>query len=228
LHTGLPFPSYDLWEEKYSVTTYTASAAFGGLIAAGNFAKTLGKTDDASKFYSEAESLRKSIISKLWDDKEKYFFKLIGDELVKDANIDASSFYEVFRFGVLSVDDSRMQDFFDILMKRLNRGIKIGGIARYEGDAYCRVNNESAGNPWPVVSLWMVQYNIAKANSLSQLQESLKDLEWIANLTKSSMLPEQFNPWNGEHISATPLTWSHAEFVHTVLEYDRKLKALNR
>jgi len=228
LHTGLPFPSYDLWEEKYSVTTYTASAAFGGLIAAGNFAKTLGKTDDASKFYSEAESLRKSIISKLWDDKEKYFFKLIGDELVKDANIDASSFYGVFRFGVLSVDDSRMQDFFDILMKRLNRGIKIGGIARYEGDAYCRVNNESAGNPWPVVSLWMVQYNIAKANSLSQLQESLKDLEWIANLTKSSMLPEQFNPWNGEHISATPLTWSHAEFVHTVLEYDRKLKALNR
>ena len=75
IHTGLPLPSYDLWEEKYGVSPFTASLVYGSLISAGNFAKTLGKEDDSLKFYSEAESLRKAIMSHLWNEKEKYFFQ---------------------------------------------------------------------------------------------------------------------------------------------------------
>ena len=33
--TGLPKPSYDLWEEKYGISTFTASAVYGALMAAG-------------------------------------------------------------------------------------------------------------------------------------------------------------------------------------------------
>lgn len=226
MHTGLPLPSYDLWEEKYAVSPFTSSVVFGGLIAAGNFAKTLGKEEDSSKFYSEAESLRKSIMTHLWDENGKYFFKLVGDKLEKDAGLDASSFYGPFKFGVVSVDDPRIRQAFNILISRLSRGINIGGFARYEGDKYCSVSNEAAGNPWIIVSLWITQYKIAIASSVAELQSVIDSIEWVAKFADHSMLPEQLNPYTGEPISATPLTWSHAEFVRTVIEYDKKLKSL--
>lgn len=227
LHTGLPLPSYDLWEEKYAISPFTASVAYGGLISAGHFAKTLGKQDDSAKFYSEAEILRKAIMTFLWDEKEKYFFKLVGDKMEKDNNLDASSFYGPFRFGVVSADDPRMKEAFKVLESRLSRGIRVGGFARYEGDAYCHTNDGSAGNPWIIVSLWLTQYKLAVAGSISELQSVIRDIEWVTQFAKSGMLPEQLNSSTGESLSAIPLTWSHAEFVRTIIEFDRKIKSLS-
>ena len=227
IHTGLPLPSYDLWEEKYGISSFTASLVYGGLVSAHNFAKTLGKEEDAKKFYDEAESLRKVILTSLWDENGKYFFKLIGDNLEKDLKLDASSFYGAFRFGVMSVDDPRMKETFKLLKMKLSRGINIGGLARYEDDSYARIGSDSVGNPWFVVTLWFTQYKIAIANSIADLQEVVRDIEWVAKFAKSGMLSEQINPYNGSPISATPLTWSHAEFVRTVLEYEKKMKSFN-
>ena len=42
------------------------------------------------------------------------------------------------------------------------------------------------------------------------------------------MLSEQLDPNTGESISATPLVWSHAEFVRTVIEYNKKFNLLDR
>lgn len=228
IHTGLPLPSYDLWEEKYAVSAFTASLIYGGLIAAGHFAKTLGKEEDTKQFYSEAETLRKVIMSSLWDEGGKYFFKLVGDKLEKDINLDASNFYGPFRFGILSPDDPRMKAAFEVLKARLRKGILIGGFARYENDNYSHViGGNSTGNPWFVVSLWFTQYKIAIADSMTDLDEVIVDIEWVAQFAKSGMLSEQLNPYTGEGISATPLTWSHSEFVRTVIEYDKKMKSLS-
>jgi GH15 family glucan-1,4-alpha-glucosidase len=227
IHTGLPLPSYDLWEEKYTVSPFTASVVYGGLVSAGNFAKTLGKEDDSTRFYYEAEILRKSIMSFLWNEEGKYFFKLVGDKLDKDANLDSSSFYGPFRFGVISADDPRMKEAFKVLKSRLEKGINIGGFARYGGDAYYRVPGNSVGNPWFVTSLWFTQYKIAIATSLEELKEAASDIEWVARFAKSGMLSEQINPYTGEPLSAMPLVWSHAEFVRTVIEYDKKMKSFN-
>ena len=225
IHTGLPLPSYDLWEEKYGVSPFTASLVYGSLISAGNFAKTLGKEDDSLKFYSEAESLRKAIMSHLWNEKEKYFFKLVGDNLEKETSLDASSFYGPFRFGVMSADDPRMKESFGVFKNKLSWGINIGGIARYEGDKYSHAEGGgSVGNSWFVTTLWFAQYKIATATSVAELAEVVADIEWVAKYAKSGMLSEQLNPYTGEQISATPLTWSHAEFVRTVIEYDKKMK----
>lgn len=226
IHSGLPLPSYDLWEEQYGVSSFTASVVYGGLISAHNFAKTLGKEEDAGKFYLEAEVLRKAIMTELWNEDGKYFYKLIGDKLEKDTNLDASSFYGPFRFGVLSPDDPRMKEAFKVLNVKLSQGINIGGLARYEGDKYSHVEGGSTGNPWFVTTLWFAQYKIAIANTLADLQSVAQDIEWAVKFAKSSMFSEQLNPYTGEAISATPLTWSHAEFVRTVIEYDKKMKAL--
>ena len=133
-NTGLPLPSYDLWEERYGVSTYTTSLVYGALMAAYNFARTLGKEGDADKFYSEAESVRKALINYLWNDQGKHFFKLIDDSFNKDYNLDVSSFYGVFKFGVIAADDPRMKEAFKVLIERVGRNINIGGVARYEGD----------------------------------------------------------------------------------------------
>jgi GH15 family glucan-1,4-alpha-glucosidase len=226
IHSGLPLPSYNLWEEQYGVSAFTASTVYGGLVAAHNFAKTLGKEDDAGKFYSEAEILRKAIMSQLWSEEGKYFFKLNGDKLEKDFNLDASSFYGPFRFGVLSADDPRMREAFKVLSGKLNKGVNIGGFARYEGDKYSHVEGDSAGNPWFITTLWFTQYKIALAISAKELEEAAKDIEWTAKFAKSGMLSEQLNPYTGEPLSATPLTWSHSEYVRTVIEYDKKMKFL--
>jgi len=225
IHTGLPLSSYDLWEEKYGVSPFTSSVVYGGLVSAYNFAKTLGKEEDADRSHLEAESLRKAITSFLWDEREKYFFKLVGEKLDKDINLDSSSFYGAFRFGILAPDDPRMKESFKIFKDRLSKNINIGGIARYEGDRYSHVGGSSIGNPWFITTLWFAQYKIAIANSLADLNEVVNDIEWATRYAKSGMLSEQINPYSGDQISATPLTWSHAEFVRTVIEYDRKRKS---
>lgn len=224
IHSGLPLPSYDLWEEQYGISSFTASVVYGALMSAHNFAKTLGKEEDAGRFYLEAEIVRKAIMSSLWNEEGKYFFKLSGDKLEKDLNLDVSSFYGPFRFGVVSADDPRMKMAFRIIKERLNRGINIGGFARYEGDKYNHVGGGSVGNPWFVTTLWLTQYKIAIATSSAELSEAALDLEWVAKYAGSSMLSEQLNPYTGELLSATPLTWSHSEFVRTVIEYSRKME----
>jgi GH15 family glucan-1,4-alpha-glucosidase len=78
-----------------------------------------------------------------------------------------------------------------------------------------------------VATLWLTQYKIVSANSMAELAGVIADLEWVAKFSKSGMLSEQLNPYNGEEISATPLTWSHSEFVRTIIEYDRKMKSFS-
>src|SRR3989344_3454058 len=226
--SGLPLPSYDLWEEKYGVSAFTSAVVYGGLVSAGNFAKTLGKEDDTSRFFNEAEILRKAIIKELWSDDAKYFFRLVDNNgrLELEKRVDASSFYGAFRFGIFAPDDPRMKVSFSTAQQKLSFGSRVGGIARYEGDNYCRVMEGVAGNPWFVTSLWLTQYKIATASSLSDLEGVIKDLEWVASLAYHSMLPEQVHPMTGSNLSATPLVWSHAEYVRTVVEYHKKLATL--
>jgi len=224
-HSGLPLPSYDLWEEHYGVFPFTAAVVYGSLVVAHNFAKILGKEEDTDRFHLESESLRKAIMKHLWDEEGKYFFKLTGDKLEKNTNLDASSFYGMFRFGVVSADDPRMKEAFKVLRDKIERGINIGGVARYEGDAYYHSDQNSTGNPWFVTTLWLTQYKIAIATSSTELEEVAKDIEWVTKFARSGMLSEQLDPNTGEPLSAMPLTWSHSEFVRTVIEYDKKMQS---
>ena len=73
-------------------------------------------------------------------------------------------------------------------------------------------------------SLWMAQYEIAKAKKVKDLDAAVKWLMWVCdNALASGILPEQVDPYTKAHLSAAPLTWSHTEFVVTVIEYLEKL-----
>ena len=51
--------------------------------------------------------------------------------------------------------------------------------------------------------------------------------EWTHKMAlPSGVLPEQFHPVSGEHLSVSPLTWSHAMLVAAVGEYIQKYEEL--
>ena len=146
---------------------------------------------------------------------------------VCDETFDVSSFFGVFRFGVLAADDPRLKRAFLVFQKRLCCKTSIGGTVRYEGDKYRKVGNDLPGNPWAITTLWLAQYLIARAKSESELKQAYPWIDWVVlHALPSGILSEQFNPYTGEEISAAPLTWSHAEFIFTVIQYLEKHKDL--
>jgi len=226
--TGLPLPSYDLWEERQGILTFTASTVYAGLTAAANFAEAFGETGLAEEYRQGAEKMRKAMEKYLYLPNEKRFARMINihkDGTVEvDATIDAS-LYAIFAFGVFSPDDEKVVSTMNQIFDKL--GVE-GGIIRYENDPYYR-NDQSPSNPWFVTTLWKAQYLIARAKTKEELDQSLEILQWVADhALPSGVLAEQINPQTHEPISVSPLTWSHGTFIATVQEYLNKYIAIEK
>ncbi len=228
--TGLPKPSYDIWEMKYGVHTFTSSSIVAALNICGKFASLLGKEQNASKYYSVATRMRDSIMRFLYNPDKKTFHKLAiprEGKFIFEETLDISSVYGIYKFGVLKPDDEILKNSFDIFREKLDIKTDIGGVARFEGDFYCYSNGNIPGNPWIITTCWLTQYLLEFVKSESDLPDMVKRFNWVTDRAfPSGILPEQINPYTGESLSAAPLVWSHAEFVITVIEYLEKLEKL--
>jgi oligosaccharide amylase len=225
--SGLPLPSHDLWEEQFGTFTYTASSVYAGLRAAAHFADLLGKQVASRRWESAAEEVKEGIVTKLLHDDGRVIkslrYRHISPE--PDYTADASSFYGLFRFGVLEVDDPKLHRVYEYIKERLTVHAGEGGIARYEGDNYYRKGHGVPGNPWIITTLWLAEYEIARAKNKKELQKTLVHLEWVHKQTNTAgMLPEQLEAHSGRPVSVMPLVWSHAQYVITFLAYTNKLK----
>ncbi len=230
-YTGLPKPSYNLWEEKFGVHTYTAATTYAGLKVAAQFAEILGKERSEHNFARIAEDMREAIVKHLYNSEDGSFYRsLIIDPkgvTIYDRTIDSSSAYGIFLFGVLPPDDERLVKAIALTKERLTIRTPVGGIARYEGDQYYRTGSDVPGNPWFITTLWYTQYAIAMAKNDQDLDQVRAELNWVErNALRSGILSEQLNPYTRNQVGAAPLTWSHAEYIRTVIMYMRKLKEL--
>lgn len=227
---NLPFPTFDVWEQSYGVHTYTASCVYDALVSAANFAKLLGKDEAHGIYLKGASEVQSAIISHMRNEKNKYFYKSIhtrGGEIFHDETIDISSFYALFKFSVLDINDATLSQAAEVVENSLCCKTGIGGVGRYENDEYYRVSESVPGNPWIITSLWLAQYYIKKAKTKNDLSRAMEIIEWVAaRSTHSGLLPEQVDPVSGVPLSACPLTWSHAEFVTTVIDYKIKIESL--
>jgi GH15 family glucan-1,4-alpha-glucosidase len=231
--TGLPQASFDLWEEKYGTSTYTAASVYGGLMAAAKFANLLGKENASRTYQAVAQRIQTSIGEFLFDEKEGVFAKHIlhaaDGELVYDKTVDTSSLYGLLLFRVFEVHDERIEMMFkkvnDVLQVRGNSK----GYVRYEGDRYYRMQDANSPNPWVICTLWIARYYIEKAEKLNDLKPALELLEWTAShATVGGVLAEQMHPDTREQLSTSPLVWSHAEYVLAVQAYLEKVKAFKK
>jgi GH15 family glucan-1,4-alpha-glucosidase len=229
--TGLPRPSYNLWEEQRAVFTFSAASTYAGLKAAAEISRVLGKMQRTKRYEDAAEEVKAGILKYLFDPTTGAFLKSIrwteAGEEIRDSQIDASSAYGITEFGVLDIDDPRLASAWEATRKALWVQGPVGGICRYTGDVYFRRSDNVPGNPWIICTLWYAQYLIKRAKTQADFRPAMDLIEWAARYSQNSgVLPEQVNPATGEPLSATPLTWSHAAFVQTMVDYLKRLKEL--
>jgi oligosaccharide amylase len=231
--THLPLPSYDLWEERYGVHTFTTAAVYGGLVAARNFAQTFGDRKRADAYGAAADEVREAMARHLWSETHGRFVRRlvpVDEAWEVDATVDASLF-AVFKFNAFDVRDPRVVATMDAVATTLWVNTPVGGLARYENDTYHRVSSDQRsvpGNPWFVSTIWLADYHIAKGSTVEDLKAALPIFEWTAaHALESGVLAEQVDPYSNRPLSVSPLTWSHATFVLTLMEYLRKLEDLH-
>lgn len=229
---NLPYPSYDLWEEKFGISTFSCAAKYAALVASANFAALLGKEEDRARYIAAANGVQRAILEHLFDSKRGIFVKLANraedGSMAFDTTIDMSSAYGMFAYGVLPASDERVARSMETIREHLElREGTIGGVPRYEGDVYYRSKPDAPPNPWVITSLWLAQYHIEIARSEADLKPALSWIAWaVERAGASGMLAEQYHPYTGEALSATPLTWSHSEYVKTIIDYLEKLEKL--
>ena len=233
--TGLPRPSYDLWEERWGVHTYTCATVYGGLTAARNFAQVFGNAERAERYDRAAEEVRSGLARHLWSEAHGRFLRRLvpaadgGWE--PDPTVDASLF-ALYKFHAFEADDPRVEATMRAVERDLWVKTPVGGLARYMGDTYyaaAQHRPDVPGNPWFVCTIWLADYNIARGRSVEQLKRALPILEWVAaHALPSGVLAEQVDPDTGRPLSVSPLTWSHGTLVATVVKYLQKLEDLHR
>ncbi len=218
--TGLPHASYDLWEEKFLTSTYTVSVVFQALMTAAQFADMFEYPDDAVLWREVANKIKNNS-SILFNPKMEIYRKgylLMQDgSLNFDDTLDVSSLYGVLMYGLNNGIEQIQKTILKIENVLLDKSPS-GGCPRYENDNYFASSPAYMGNPWFVTTLWLAQFYVRSG----QKEKAKHYLDW-ANDHKlySGVLSEQVNPNDGSIVSVTPLIWSHAEFINTVLDYSK-------
>jgi GH15 family glucan-1,4-alpha-glucosidase len=242
----LPRPSWDLWEERRGIHTFTVAATIGALHAAALFARDFGDLERADVIDQAAERMRDAMQKHLWNPEQNRFARMATPIEEVDASgptphsppeprvtgyrLDMtrdSANYAIWAFGAFRPGNPMVVSEMQSLWDRLWVKTPIGGCARYERDYYHMVERDNIdtvpGNPWVICTLWHAQHRIALARTPEELKKALELMEWTASRAKDSgVLAEQYHPYTGEMISVSPLTWSHAVVVSTVMDYLHK------
>lgn len=215
--TGLPRPSYDLWEEVFLTTTYTTSVVYAGLIAAAELADKMEDKSSAVRWRTSAEDIRQAARKHLYDTDSGALRKglIVSDDKIEyDSTIDTASFFGAFMYGLFDIQSEEVKGTLDAIKQRLSTADS-PGLPRYENDNYRRKSAEYPSNWWFICSLWLAQYYI----ETNQTEDANKILDWVRSLASSTgLLSEQIDSLTATQTSVAPLIWSHAEYMATLLD----------
>ena len=118
-------------------------------------------------------------------------------------------------FGLFPVGSDEMNAAINTVQTTFGLDDGVVGLPRYENDPYCRADAGITGNWWIISSLWMAQYHLETDNT----DQAFRVLDWVhSHATSTGVLPEQINPRDDTSLSVSPLTWSHAEYIATLLD----------
>jgi len=216
--TGLPKPSYDLWEQVYLTTTYTTSVTYAALLAASDLAVVAGDSESAVKWRTAAEDIKEAAAKHLFNTDRQAFYKgiLVKHGVVtKNDTVDSSGTFGAYLYGLFDLDSPELLAAIKTTREVFNVTTEHPGIPRYENDDYRRKDPSTMGNWWYITTLWNAQYLIDTGDTDGARQI----LDWVkAHAHSSGMFGEQIDPITKEVISPVPLTWSHAEYISTLLD----------
>ena len=216
--TGLPHASYDLWEEKFLTNTYSTALVHQALLVAADFAETFEYPDDAVKWRAVAQDIAAN--SSVFFDTQRGAFRkgyLLQEDgsLQFDNTLDISSMYGVLMYAAKDFGRDNLRKTVQLVEELLLDQSPSGGSPRYEHDNYFASDPPYMGNPWFVTTLWMAQYYVRAGESA----KARGYIDWtIQKALPSGVLSEQVDPETSQPISVTPLVWSHAELINTILD----------
>lgn len=216
--TKLPHASYDLWEEKFLTSTYTTAVTYRALLTAANLAEALEFPDDASHWRDVAEEIAGGC--HLFFDEErgvlrKGYLMQDGGSLQFDNTLDVSSAFGALMFATKAFGSKAIRGTFKVIEDTLLDKSPSGGVPRYEHDQYFTADKKYQGNPWFVTTLWLAQYYMQIARN----PDAEKLIDWTLKLAvPSGALSEQVSSVDATPRGVTPLVWSHAELINTLLD----------
>ena len=118
-------------------------------------------------------------------------------------------------FGLFPSDGDELTSSIQTLQQLFGLNSDTIGLPRYENDNYQRQDESITGNHWFITTLWLAQYYIEH----NQTDEATRILDWVKrHALATGVLSEQVNPADDAILSVAPLTWSHAEYVATLLD----------
>lgn len=233
--TGLPAPSFDLWEERQGEHAYSSAAVYGGVKSGAAMARILGMDKElVDRWETAAEGIKQAIVRNFWKEDRRSFIRSVRTKLnpwgseythekvllkvnpkgylrdytLEDGTADVSLLGIAIPFEVFDVEDGRVEG----TVENIERTLAVfgtGGIKRYENDNYM------GGNPWVLTTLWLALYYIRR----KQYHKAKSCFDWaVRSRTRLGLLPEQVNKDTGEPGWVIPLTWSHAMFVLVLIE----------
>ncbi len=206
--TGLPKPSFDLWEERKGVYTYSCACVYAGLAGAAGLADVVGDRPSSLVWGEAARALKEATVAQLYDPALGRFLRGVGDDTV-DASLFAAPY-----LGLVPPGSEAARGTMKAVEEALVR--PNGGVARYAGDRY-----QGYMNSWPLCTLWLAQWHILSGDP----DRALPLLRWpVAHAAPGGLMPEQVDD-EGKPVSVLPLAWSHSTFLLAVAEY---LEAIDR
>ncbi len=216
--TGLPHASYDLWEEKFLTTSYTSALVVQALLVAADFAEMFEYPDDDVRWREAAGHIEKKLDT-FFHTETGYFAKgylldPVSGELNFDNTLDTSSAYA----GMMYLDPKQfgeqLQQTISAIEEQMLDKTPSLGCPRYPNDYYFRQDGHPS-NPWFITTFWLAQYYLRQ----NQPDKTRHYLDWaISHALSSNAMSEQIHPDTGMALSVTPLVWSHADFINTVLD----------
>jgi GH15 family glucan-1,4-alpha-glucosidase len=220
--TGLPKPSYDLWEQTFLTTTYTTAVTYAALNAASDLATAAHDQNNAVKWRVAADEIQAAAHKHLYNEKRKMFYRglIIKDgQIINDEVIDCSSIFGAYTFGLFAANSDEITASVETVKQLFGINDGAPGLPRYENDEYRRVSSGITGNYWFITSFWLAQYYIDTGDS----DKALKIIDWAkSNALSTGIMAEQLDPVTNNIVSPAPLTWTHAEYITTLLNLVNK------
>lgn len=215
--TGLPKPSYDLWEERFLINTHSTAITYAALLAASELATIAGDDSDAVKWRSAADDIQAAAHKYLFNTERQTLYRglIVKNGTIRyDETIDCASVYGSFMFGLFASDSPELEASLKTLASTL-RTPNEWGLPRYENDYYRRTDPSVNGNWWYITTLWHAQYELEQGS----LDTAHSILQWLEPFfMPTGMMGEQINPTDKSIVSPAPLTWSHAEYLSTLID----------
>jgi len=187
-------------------------------LAASELADAAEDSDNAVKWRAAAGDILSAAHKHLYNEERKSFYKGLivkNGEIIKDGTVDCSSVFGSFMFGLFPSTSNEVTSAVESVKELFGVNQGAIGLPRYENDDYRRSNQDITGNWWFITSLWLAQYYIECNNN----EKAMEILDWVRdNSLSTGMMSEQMDPISQEIISPAPLTWTHAEYISTLLD----------